>query len=78
MIASATTFLSPENLCQMANAAVFSLLGFVLFAVAFVAIDKLTPYALWKEIVEQKNVALAIIVGSMSVAMALIVAAALL
>lgn len=73
---SATLF-GPEHLTHIANAAIFSLLGFILFAIAFVATDKLTPYALWKEIIEQKNMALAIIVGSMSIAMALIIAASL-
>ena len=39
-------------------------------------VDKLTPYNLWEEIVEKKNVALAIVVGSMCIAIGLIVAAA--
>ena len=58
------------------NALVFSLLGIVIFAVAFVTIDKLTPYHLWKEIVEDKNVALAILIGAMSIGMCIIIAAA--
>ena len=49
-----------------ANALVFAVLGIVIFVVAFAIIDKMTPYALWKEIVEEKNVALAILVGAMS------------
>jgi uncharacterized membrane protein YjfL (UPF0719 family) len=39
-------------------------------------VDKLTPYALWKEIVEEKNVALAIMVGAISLGMCIIIAAA--
>ena len=39
-------------------------------------IDALTPYALWKEIVEEKNIALAILVGAMSIGMCMIIAAA--
>ena len=42
----------------------------------FVIVDKLTPYDLWDEIVEKKNVALAIVVGAMCIAIGLIVAAA--
>jgi uncharacterized membrane protein YjfL (UPF0719 family) len=41
-----------------------------------VIIDKLTPYDLWGEIIEKKNVALAIVVGSMCIAIAMIVSAA--
>jgi uncharacterized membrane protein YjfL (UPF0719 family) len=58
------------------NAVIFALLGIVIFVVAFTALDKMTPYALWKEIVEEKNVALAILVGAMSIGICIIIAAA--
>ena len=58
------------------NALVFAVLGILIFVIAFAILDKLTPYALWKEIVEEKNVALAILVGSMSLGMCVIIAAA--
>ena len=54
----------------------FALIGVAIFVACFVIIDKLTPYDLWGEIVEKKNVALAIVVGSMCIAIGLIVAAA--
>ena len=43
---------------------------------AFVLIDKLTPYHLWNEIVEDKNIALAVLIGAMSIGMCIIIAAA--
>ncbi len=58
------------------NALAFAFLGIAIFVIAFAIIDKLTPYALWKEIVEEQNVALAIMVGAMSVGMCVIIAAA--
>ena len=58
------------------NALVYSLLGIILFIISFAILDKLTPYALWKEIVEEKNIALAIMVGLMSLGMCVIIAAA--
>jgi uncharacterized membrane protein YjfL (UPF0719 family) len=58
------------------NALLFAVLGILIFIVAFAIVDKLTPYALWKEIVEDKNVALAILVGAMSIGMCIIIAAA--
>ncbi|MBL8295172.1 MAG: DUF350 domain-containing protein [Bryobacterales bacterium] len=58
------------------NALVYSILGIILFIISFAILDKLTPYALWKEIVEEKNVALAIMVGFMSLGMCVIIAAA--
>ena len=58
------------------NAVIYSVLGIVIFALAFVLIDKLTPYHLWKEIVDDKNVALAILIGALSIGMCIIIAAA--
>ena len=45
--------------------------------VSFAIIDKLTPYKLWDEIVEKRNLALAVVVGAMFIAIGLIVAAAI-
>ena len=55
----------------------FALIGVAIFWICFVVVDKLTPYHLWDEIVEKKNVALAIVVGSMCIAIGMIVAAAI-
>ena len=57
-------------------AIVFALIGIVVFVGAFVVIDKVTPYDLWKEIVEEKNLALAVLVGAMSIGLCIIIAAA--
>ncbi len=61
---------------NLINAFVYALLGIVLFVISFAILDKLTPYALWEEIVEHKNMALAIMVGFMSLGMCVIIAAA--
>jgi putative membrane protein len=51
-------------------------LGILIFIGAFALVDKITPYDLWGEICENKNTALAIIVGAMSIGMCIIIAAA--
>jgi len=58
------------------NATVFALIGIVIFIGTFVILDKMTPYHLWKEIVENKNLALAVLLGSMSIGLCMIIAAA--
>ena len=58
------------------NALVFALVGIVIFVATFVVIDKMTPFHLWKEIVDDKNIALAILLGSMSIGLCIIIAAA--
>lgn len=55
---------------------IYALIGVLVFWLCFVIIDKLTPYDLWSEIVEHKNVALAIVVGAMCIAIGLIISAA--
>jgi putative membrane protein len=55
---------------------VYALMGVAVFWLCFVIVDKITPYDLWGEIIEKKNVALAIVVGAMCVSIGLIVAAA--
>jgi len=61
----------------VAGSIMYALIGVVIFWICFVIVDKLTPYDLWGEIVEKKNVALAIVVGAMCIAIGLIVAAAI-
>ncbi len=55
----------------------YALIGVLVFWICFVIVDKITPYDLWGEIVEKKNVALAIVVGAMVIAIGLIVSAAI-
>jgi uncharacterized membrane protein YjfL (UPF0719 family) len=59
------------------NSMIYSILGVIVFWVSFIIIDKITPYDLWGEIVEKKNVALSIVVGAMCLGIAIIVAAAI-
>jgi len=55
----------------------YALIGVLVFWISFIIVDKVTPYNLWSEIVEKKNLALAVVVGSMAIAIGLIVAAAI-
>jgi putative membrane protein len=64
-------------LSALVNSVIFSVLGVVIFWFSFMAIDALTPYNLWKEISEDKNLALAIVVGAMSLGICTIIAAAI-
>jgi uncharacterized membrane protein YjfL (UPF0719 family) len=58
-------------------ASVFAGLGVVLFVVAFIILDLLTPGKLWHEISEKKNTAAAILMGSAALALGMIIAAAI-
>jgi len=68
------------NMIPVANvvsALVFTFLGILVFVIAFVIMDKVTPYHLWKEIVQEHNMALAILVGAMSIGICIIIASAI-
>jgi uncharacterized membrane protein YjfL (UPF0719 family) len=64
------------QLNNVVNAVVYAAIGIVIFAGAFLVLDKVTPYNLWKEIVQEHNTALAILLGGMSLGICVIIAAA--
>ena len=55
---------------------VFVVLGLIVFALAFLVIGKATPFSVRKEIEEDHNVALAIVIASVILGSAIIIAAA--
>ncbi|MCS6884821.1 MAG: DUF350 domain-containing protein [Acidobacteriota bacterium] len=55
---------------------IFSAIGIAVFAIAFFIISKVTPFSIRKEIEEDQNTALAIVIGSIIIGIALIIAAA--
>ena len=59
------------------SALVFALLGISLFAISFAVINKLTPGSLWKELLEDQNTAMGILMGCVALGIAIIVAAAI-
>jgi putative membrane protein len=61
----------------MVAALVYATIGLVIFAVAFVLVDRFTPYQLWKEIIDEHNTALAIVVGALAIGISIIVSSAI-
>ena len=59
-------------------AVVFAVVGIVVLALSFWLMEKITPFSIVKEIEEDQNVALAVIVGAVVIAVSLIIAAAIL
>jgi putative membrane protein len=65
------------NWNTVASSVLYAFIGIIVFALSFIVVDKLTPYDLWKELVEKKNTALAIVVGMIALGICIIVAAAI-
>lgn len=59
------------------NTTCFVLLGLLLFGIAFFIIVKVTPFSIRKEIEDDQNTSLSIIIGSVFIGIALIIAAAI-
>lgn len=69
-----TTFM---DIAILLNSVIYAILGIVIFVTGFIIVDKLTPYDLWKQLVEEKNLALAIVVGAAALGICQIIAAAI-
>jgi putative membrane protein len=65
------------DIAILLNSVIYALLGIVIFVAGFIIVDKLTPYDLWKQLVEEKNLALAIVVGAAALGICQIIAAAI-
>ncbi|MBF0493365.1 MAG: DUF350 domain-containing protein [Deltaproteobacteria bacterium] len=62
---------------NLGYAAIFSILGLLLFTISFIIFDKATPFDLWRELVEKNNIALAIVVGAIALGLCFIISAAM-
>lgn len=62
---------------HLVAALVYSGLGAVVFFAWFVIFDKVTPYDLWQELIVKQNRALATVMAGLSIAMGIIIAAAM-
>ena len=56
---------------------IFVVIGLILFGIAFFILDKVTPFSLHKEIEEDQNTALGIVIGAIMIGIAIIIAAAI-
>ena len=63
-----------ENLLPVVvTTLVFVILGLIVFALAFLVIAKSTPFSVRKEIEDDQNTALAIVLGSVFIGLAIII-----
>jgi uncharacterized membrane protein YjfL (UPF0719 family) len=69
--------MDPMLVSNIVAAIVFATIGIVIFAVSFVVLDKLTPATLSREIIEEHNTALAVLLGLIALSLSIIIAAAI-
>lgn len=61
----------------MVSVIVYSAIGFAVFGAAFFIMTKISPISVAKEIEEDQNVALAVLMGSIFISLAIIIQAAI-
>ena len=62
---------------DLISSLIYSILGILVFCLAFLAVDKLTPFHLWKELIEHKNQPLAIVLAALVLGICIIVASSI-
>jgi putative membrane protein len=71
------SWMSQLHLQGLMAVVLYSVLGLLLFVGGFMAVDRCTPGNLWKEILEQKNMAVAVLMGAFAIALSIIISAAI-
>lgn len=64
------------DIASIASAAIYSVLGLVIFGIVWMLIVWLTPFSIRKEIEDDQNTSLGIILGAVIIGMSLIISAA--
>ena len=62
---------------QMVSTILYSIIGLVIYIIAFWAITKISPFSVRKEIEIDQNTSLGIIIGSVMIGLSIIIAAAI-
>ncbi len=69
--------ITEQGIRNVLAALLYSLLGVVLFGVVWILLTRLTPFSIRKEIEEDQNTALGVILGAVILGVALIISAAI-
>lgn len=65
------------NLQHVLDSLLFAGLGIAVLVLAFMLIDKLTPHNLWKEVIVEKNIAVAVLAAGFLLGLAIIISSAI-
>ena len=69
--------MSAEAMSHIVDTLVYSGIGLVVFAIAMWLMVKIAPFSVQKEIEEDQNISLGIIMGSVMIGLSIIIAAAI-
>jgi putative membrane protein len=67
----------PDLAGVLVTTAIFTAFGLIVFGLAYIIIVKASPFSIRKEIEDDQNIALAVIIGAVIIGVAIIIAAAI-
>ena len=67
----------PDLAGVLVTTAIFTAFGLLVFGLAYIIIVKASPFSIRKEIEDDQNIALAVIIGAVIIGVAIIIAAAI-
>ncbi len=62
---------------HMIASVVYSLIGVAIFAIAFLIMERIAPFSLKKELAEDDNIAVGILLGSVVIGLSIIISSAI-
>ena len=65
----------PMDINELIDVGIYSGIGIVVFALAFFVMVKISPFSVQKEIEEDQNISLGILMGSVIIGLAMIISA---
>lgn len=65
------------NLQHVFDSLLFAGVGIAVLVLAFILIDKMTPHNLWKEVIIEKNLPVAVLAGAFLLGLAIIISSAI-
>lgn len=69
--------MSEHTVRALIEVVIFSAVGITVFGVAFFVIARVSPFSLRKELEEDQNTALGVVIGSMIIGLSLIISSAI-
>ena len=69
--------MSEHTVRALIEVVIFSAVGIIVFALAFFVIARVSPFSLRKELEDDQNTALGVVIGSMIIGLSLIISAAI-
>ena len=69
--------ITQDTWAHFVSSVLYAFLGMGIFFTAYWVLDKLTPFSLHKELADEHNTAIGIVVGSMMIGLGIIIGAAI-